>query len=68
MAQGNFVSYLRISTDRQAAAARGSKLNGTPARYLNGCGWKLVAEYVEVENGKRNSRPHCKQPSVTPKP
>jgi DNA invertase Pin-like site-specific DNA recombinase len=27
------------------------------ARYLNGGRWKLVAEYVEVESGKRNSRP-----------
>jgi DNA invertase Pin-like site-specific DNA recombinase len=26
-------------------------------RYLNGGQWKLVAEYVEVESGKRNSRP-----------
>jgi hypothetical protein len=27
------------------------------SRYLNGGKWKLVAEYVEAESGKRNSRP-----------
>jgi DNA invertase Pin-like site-specific DNA recombinase len=27
------------------------------SRYLNGGRWKLVAEYVEVESGKRNNRP-----------
>ena len=27
------------------------------ARYLNGGSWKLVAEYVETESGKRSDRP-----------
>jgi DNA invertase Pin-like site-specific DNA recombinase len=27
------------------------------ARYLNGGSWKLIAEYVETESGKRSDRP-----------
>ena len=57
MAEGKFVSYLRVSTDMQGRVVSGSELRGTGSRYLNGGRWKLVAEYVEVESGKRNSRP-----------
>ena len=54
MAEGKFVSYLRVSTDRQGASGLG--LEGQRAAvdgYLNGGKWKLLKEYVEVESGKR---------------
>jgi DNA invertase Pin-like site-specific DNA recombinase len=58
MAAGKFVSYLRVSTDKQGRSGLGleAQREGV-ARYLNGGRWQLVAEYVEVESGKRNSRP-----------
>ena len=58
MAVGKFVSYLRVSTDKQGRSGLGleAQREGV-ARYLNGGRWQLVAEYVEVESGKRNSRP-----------
>src|ERR1700722_17885741 len=58
MANGRFVSYLRVSTDRQGKSGLG--LEGQRAAvtsFLNGGSWELVAEYVEVETGKNNDRP-----------
>lgn len=58
MATGKFVSYLRVSTDKQGE--RGLGIEGqrkAVADYLNGGDWKLITEYVEVESGKRNDRP-----------
>jgi hypothetical protein len=58
MATDKFVSYLRVSTDKQGE--RGLGIEGQRKAvedYLNGGDWKLIAEYVEVESGKRNDRP-----------
>jgi DNA invertase Pin-like site-specific DNA recombinase len=58
MAKGNFVSYLRVSTDRQGRSGLGLEAQRDAVTgYLNGGKWKLVAEYVEVESGKRSARP-----------
>ncbi len=62
MAQGRFVSYLRVSTDRQGRSGLGLEAQrAAVASYLNGGAWKLVSEFVEVESGKRNDRPHLAQ-------
>jgi DNA invertase Pin-like site-specific DNA recombinase len=58
MANGKFVSYLRVSTARQGASGLGLEAQRTAvAGYLNGGDWTLVQEVVEVESGKRNDRP-----------
>lgn len=68
MAQGKFVGYIRVSTARQGASGLGIEAQRQAiTNYLNGGCWELLAEFVEVESGKRNDRPelqkalrHCK--------
>jgi DNA invertase Pin-like site-specific DNA recombinase len=58
MANGKFVSYLRVSTARQGASGLGLEAQRAAVTgYLNGGNWSLVQEVVEVESGKRNDRP-----------
>lgn len=58
MANGKFVSYLRVSTSRQGASGLGLEAQRVAVTaYLNGGDWKLVQEVLEVESGKRNDRP-----------
>lgn len=58
MANGKFISYLRVSTARQGASGLGLEAQREAvSRYLNGGKWQLVHEVVEVESGKRNDRP-----------
>jgi DNA invertase Pin-like site-specific DNA recombinase len=58
MANGKFVSYLRVSTARQGISGLGLEAQReSVASYLNGGKWSLVKEVVEVESGKRNDRP-----------
>lgn len=58
MASGNFVSYLRVSTREQGHSGLGIEAQRSAVeKYLNGGNWRLVAEFVEVESGKRKDRP-----------
>lgn len=58
MAKGKFISYLRVSRDKQGRSGLGLEAQRTAVEsYLNGGRWTLVAEYVEVESGKRTDRP-----------
>lgn len=58
MARGKFVSYLRVSTDKQGRSGLGlAAQRDAVERYLNGGRWTLSAEYIETESGKRNDRP-----------
>jgi len=58
MADGNFVAYYRVSTDRQGRSGLGlDAQRAAVANYLNGGQWNLVAEFTEVESGKRDDRP-----------
>ena len=58
MAQGKFVSYLRVSTARQGRSGLGLEAQRKAvADYLNGGAWNLTGEFVEVESGKLDQRP-----------
>jgi DNA invertase Pin-like site-specific DNA recombinase len=58
MANGKFISYLRVSTARQGASGLGLEAQRAAVTgYLNGSEWTLVQEILEVESGKRNDRP-----------
>jgi DNA invertase Pin-like site-specific DNA recombinase len=55
---GNFVAYYRVSTERQGASGLGLEAQQAAVLgYLNGGSWRLVAEVVEVESGKKANRP-----------
>ncbi len=56
--KGSFVSYLRVSTDRQGRSGLGLEAQRAAVdAYLNGGSWRLLEEYLEVESGKKNDRP-----------
>src|SRR5258708_7156698 len=58
MAAGKFVSYLRVSTDKQGRSGLGLQAQRKAVEdFLNDGSWTLLAEFVEVESGKRNDRP-----------
>src|SRR6185437_11588396 len=62
MASGRFVSYLRVSTERQGASGLGLEAQrAAVAAHLNGGRWELLQEFVEVESGKRKDRPQLAQ-------
>lgn len=56
--QRNFIAYYRVSTDRQGRSGLGLEAQRETVRHhlLREDG-SLVAEFVEVESGKRNDRP-----------
>jgi DNA invertase Pin-like site-specific DNA recombinase len=55
---GNFVSYYRVSTDRQGRSGLGLEAQKEAVEQrLNGGRWQLIAEFVEIESGKRAKRP-----------
>jgi DNA invertase Pin-like site-specific DNA recombinase len=56
--EGAFVAYCRVSTARQGRSGLGLEAQREAVRnYLNGGQWSLVAEFTEVESGKRDDRP-----------
>jgi DNA invertase Pin-like site-specific DNA recombinase len=62
MADGKWISYLRVSTARQGRSGLGLEAQrAAVAEYLNGGQWSLVKEFVEVESGKRSDRPQLAQ-------
>jgi DNA invertase Pin-like site-specific DNA recombinase len=55
--KGKFVAYYRVSTTKQGMNGLGMDAQRDAVRnYLNGGSWKLIAEFAEVETGKRSDR------------
>jgi DNA invertase Pin-like site-specific DNA recombinase len=58
MAEGKFVSYLRVSTGKQERSGLGLEAQRKAvADFLNGGQWTIIEEFVETESGKRDDRP-----------
>jgi DNA invertase Pin-like site-specific DNA recombinase len=54
---GGFVCYYRVSTGKQGRSGLGIEAQrAAVATYLNGGDWKILAEFTEVESGKRCDR------------
>ena len=57
-----FVSYLRVSTERQGVSGLGLEAQRSSiARFVDACGGIVVEELVEIESGKRSDRPILEQ-------
>ena len=53
MANGKFISYLRVSTEKQGRSGLGLQAQQQAIEsYLNGGNWRLLGEFIEVESGK----------------
>jgi len=62
MVRGKYVSYLRVSTQRQGRSMLGIEAQRAAVKdYLNGGKWELVEEVVEVESGKTRERPQLQR-------
>jgi DNA invertase Pin-like site-specific DNA recombinase len=58
MAEGKWISYLRVSTGRQGRSGLGIEAQRKAVDgFLNGGNWRVVKEFVEVESGKNTERP-----------
>jgi DNA invertase Pin-like site-specific DNA recombinase len=59
---GKFVSYLRVSSQHQGMDGLGMEgQRRAIEHYLNGGHWTLLAEFKEVETGKRKDRPELEK-------
>ena len=58
MANGRFISYLRVSTDAQGRSGLGLEAQqAAVSTYLNGGSWELVDTFTEIESGRNSDRP-----------
>lgn len=58
----NYVSYFRVSTARQGRSGLGLEAQRAAVLgFINGNRAKVIAEFTEVESGKRNDRPELEK-------
>jgi DNA invertase Pin-like site-specific DNA recombinase len=62
MTSGKFVSYIRVSTQRQGRSGLGLEAQRKAVEdHLNGGDWEVIEEFVEVESGKSADRPQLQE-------
>jgi DNA invertase Pin-like site-specific DNA recombinase len=58
MADGKFIAYYRVSTDKQGKSGLGlESQRQAVVNFIYGNGNQVVAEFTEIESGKRKDRP-----------
>ena len=68
VSHGGFIAYYRVSTGKQAKSGLGIEAQRQAvATYLNGGNWRIIAEFTEIESGKRNDRPQLAAAIATAK-
>jgi DNA invertase Pin-like site-specific DNA recombinase len=60
------IAYYRVSTRKQGKHGLGiAAQREAVERYLNGGNWRIIAEYTEVESGRRKDRPELQRALAT---
>ena len=60
--KGAYVAYYRVSTEQQGRSGLGLEAQKKAVLdFLNGGEWNLVAEFTEIESGKRSDRPELEK-------
>ena len=66
MTEPKYVAYYRVSTQRQGKSGLGLEAQrATVAQHLNISPTKLIAEFTEIESGRRTDRPELAQALAT---
>jgi hypothetical protein len=56
-----FVAYFRVSTVRQGQSGLGLEAQQAAVQHFLRGDAQLVATFLEIESGKKNERPSCRQ-------
>jgi len=63
---GGFIAYYRVSTTKQGKSGLGIEAQrNAVTRYLNGSERRILAEFVEIESGRRTDRPELERALCT---
>lgn len=61
MTATKFIAYYRVSTQRQGVSGLGLEAQRTDVKRFIDKGGELIAEYQDIESGKKNNRPQLMQ-------